>query len=564
MSCGIKRILQFNDAVTLGPIKVVDTNNRGITLQCMYSWSSDMTCWTNWTNYATYIRIAKNLEEQMYLRVLLFDSFDRISLNGVFTKCYTICLDQSNPFMELLCNENTFNPYANIDCALNLQQQMADSIICMFGIPVYYFRVKPDATTADYTFKEYVLHNVVDVKQIKLMIPDGQMPSSNPKFTQLDFDWQVDWEVECGKTDFARAFGDTAFPKVRDFIYIPMMKRMWSVNGAYDEKNEGLMWRSTTWKLALVKYEDRANINATGILDEMIDNWTVNDYDDIFGRKEEIEQERQVGVSAVASPTRAATNLGSADKKVEDKPSSIRQASNLHNISMEDAVRQQYSKGEVSIIDYQYNHRSNIVARNIYRFKYPTSTITYQKGYCGSDGTLSFILQTQGAPVNGYDENMPALISMGPVKVEIEYVGKDGYIMHFNGMDVPLPEFTTQLVIIRWNKSTFSSSLEMYEYTNEQGIPKYMLRPEMYWFKDTPTVSKVAPYNNDFDIPACKKEDCRIMPYPAMVTNIKLYNKDLGPKESITESMKYTTQHTACVINDLARQMSTGHGYMVR
>ena len=32
-----------------------------------------------------------------------------------------------------------------------------------------------------------------------------------------------------------------------------MMNRMWDVNAAYDEKNEGLMWRSTTWKLQLVK-----------------------------------------------------------------------------------------------------------------------------------------------------------------------------------------------------------------------------------------------------------------------------------------------------------------------
>jgi hypothetical protein len=130
----------------------------------------------------------------------------------------------------------------------------------MFGIPIYYFRVVPQVDTADYTFKEYVMHNVESVKQLKLMIPDGQMPSSKPIFSEMDFDWEVDWDVELGKSQFANAFGDEVFPKQRDLIYIPMMKRMWEVNSAYDEKNEGLMWRSTTWKLALVKYNEKSNI----------------------------------------------------------------------------------------------------------------------------------------------------------------------------------------------------------------------------------------------------------------------------------------------------------------
>ena len=36
---------------------------------------------------------------------------------------------------------------------------------------------------------------------------------------------------------------------------------MWSVNAAYDERADMLMWRSTTWKLSLLKYEDSSNIS---------------------------------------------------------------------------------------------------------------------------------------------------------------------------------------------------------------------------------------------------------------------------------------------------------------
>ena len=546
MNCGIKRILQFSEAVNYGPIQVFDCNGADITNQCMYSWSNDLVCWTTWTDYAHYLSICENIEEDFYLRILLFGSFEKVSINNLFTTCYSICMDQTNPFLETFCdNENLFKPYQNLDCALLLQQQLADSIVCMFGIPVYYFRVKPDADTADYTFKEYVLHNVVDVKQINIVIQDGQMPSSNPKFTALDFDWQNDWEVEVGKTEFARAFGDTAFPKIRDFIYVPMMKRMYDVNAAYDEKNEGLMWRPTTWKLSLIKYEDSTNVNIPDEINSLVDTLIVNKYDDVFGKKERAEQDRVTGAAPITSPQYAATNL--------------------FDISMQDAVRHKYSKDEVSIIDYQYNHHANVVARTIYKFKTPTATVTYQNGYCGADGTLSFILQTQGMPTEGQN-----IINMGPIQIKMVYdanrknsKGEKGiYTMHFNGMSADIDPFSTQLVIVRWNKQTYTVSMEAYRYTHQEGVPPYMLKPEMYWFEEDPIFSQTSPYNLDFEVG--EKQPCYIQPYPCMVTNIKLYNKDLGQEDSIRESIKYVTQHPACVINDLARHISSGHGYAVR
>lgn len=545
MGCGIKRILQFNDIVELGPIQVYDSNNNDITNKCKYSWSNDMVCWTGWTDYNTYLDASQYVEEAMYLRVLLFDSFSKISINECFTTCYQIYLDQSNPFLESFCdNENLYNPYTNLDCALQLQQQLADSIICMFGIPIYYFRTLPDKDSSDYTFKEYVLHNVVDVKRIKLMIQDGQMPSSNPKFTALDFDWELDWEVEVGKTDFATAFGDTAFPNTQDFIYIPMMNRMYKVNSAYDEKNGGLMWRSTTWKLSLVKYEDNTAISSSEEIESIIDKWIENNYEDTFGRKEKMEQERVSGTTQIDSPRIAATNLT--------------------DISMEDSIRHKYSKDEVTVVDYQCNHKSIVVSRTMYRVKKPTSTITYQKGYCGHDGTLSFILQTQGEPIDSQN-----LLNMGPIQVQLKWVDKKDsptnepcYKIIFNDQECYIKSFATQLIVIRWNQKTYSASLNVYEYVHRENVPAYLLRPEMYWFSEEPVSSISTPYNNDFNT-TCS-EECYIQPYPHMITNIKLYNKDLGPNESITESLKYVTQHPACVFNDLARHFTSGHGYFVR
>ena len=181
------------------------------------------------------------------------------------------------------------------------------------------------------------------------MVPDGEMPSSNPKLTDFDFDWESDWDVEIGKTQFARAFGDNVFPKQRDLVYIPLMKRLWEVNSAYDEKNEGLMWRPTTWKLAMVKYNEKTNVSQ-GDFESLIDGWTINTYENTFEEREHNEQERLTTENQITEPSFAAN-------------------AQYENITMSDAVRQEYTKFECRVIDNPIYHKSAVVARNLYTFE---------------------------------------------------------------------------------------------------------------------------------------------------------------------------------------------------
>lgn len=540
MSCGIKRILQIQTAIQYQDIKVFNPDNKNITESCMYSWSTDNVCWTNWSNIDTYNSICKNIESDFYLRILLFEGFDKLYMNDNLVDCYNICIDSTSTFLTDFCNNtNLFQPYNNLDCALELQQQLSDSIVCMFGIPIYYFKVDPNKDTVDYTFKEYFLHHIDSVKQLKLMIPDGQMPSSNPKLTEFDFDWETDWDTELSKTQFAKAFGDTAYPKTGDFIYIPMMKRMWEVNAAYDEKNEGLMWRSTTWKLALVKYTEATNIEP-GIYDDIIDGW-IQSYDETFGEKEKLEQERLTGASPLYSPQYAATNLT--------------------NIFMEDSVRQQYTKQDITILSKNFNHGATVASRNIYKFKNENGCVVYQKPICGDQGVIEFIIET-GGTLNGSLER--DILSFGNINVSILYdTQTQKFTIKFDKLEQELGPFKTYMVMLKWNRNTFSIELNIYEYTHPSDIPVYKLRPEMYKFGfDKPICEKIGAYNNDFDI----REGmiCQIHAYPLNMTNIKYYNKYLDKVESVKESIKYTTQHENCVINDLARPIDDGHGYAVK
>jgi hypothetical protein len=539
MACRLKKIIQLNEAISYINIRILN-GDSDITTLCKYSWSTDSVCWTNWASIDMYKRICPNLDADFYLRVLVDNPFDNVMLGESYTKCYSVCLDSSMNFLSNFCEDpNLFQPYKNLDCALLLQQQLADSVVCMFGIPVYYFRVNPNEEATDFTFKEHYLHHIESVKQLKLMIADGAMPSSNPKLTEFDFDWEVDWETELSKTQFAQAFGDTAYPKTGDFLYIPLMKRMWEVSAAYDEKKEGLMWRSTTWKLALVKYTESTNVDSSEY-DDMIDG-LIQHYENVFSEIEHNEQERETGATPLSAPSFAATNL--------------------FDIFMEDAVRKQYTKQDTTIIDKTYNHKSLVVARNLYKFKNENGCVTYQKPICGDSGTLMFIIETPGTLMNKIERD---IINFGNVQVTMKYREKEkDFLITFGELEQILLPFKSYMIMIKWNRASYSTELNVYEYKHPADMPVYKVRPEMYWFDyENPVCELIGIYNNDYDIR--KEMECKIHSYPLFITNIKYYNKALDKQEAMKESIKYTTQHDNCVINDLARKISSGHGYAVR
>ena len=545
MSCLIKRILQFQNAVVFGPLVLKDDNGIDVTNQCLYSWSSDSVCWTSWVDYNTYLRLAKNIESDFYLRILISTQLSQVYLNNMLTTCYSMCLYNPNPFIEDFCGTQLFNPYVGLDCALQLQSQLANSIICMLGIPVYYFRVLPQPDTADYTFKEYVMHNVTSVKQIKMMIPDGAMPSSKPQFSDLDFDWEVDWEVELGKAQFAAAFGDEAFPKQRDFIYVPMMKRMWEVNSAYDEKNEGLMWQSTTWKLGLIKWNEKTNVEQ-GEFEDLIDTLVVNTNDNVFAELEANEQRRESAVEQTDAPRYVANNID--------------------NVFLEDFIRQQFTKSTIRVIDKQYNHGSLVVAKNMYQFLQPMAGeecfISYQKGYCGEDATLSFIISTKGEKMN----DKKTLISFGNIEIQC-----DGSNVYLENARASLEKknqtnvFTDYLVICKWSRKSAVKEIFAfpYVYVGPDGVPSYKVRPEMYKFDFEKTdADSVKEYNNDY----IAKEQQRVIVHgnAFLLTNIKLYNSYMSNEDAIKESLKYTTKSKLCVFNDVARPIDAGNGFSVK
>lgn len=512
------------------------------------------------------------MESDYFLRILIITGFSKLALDNVVVDCYTICLYNENPYLMDLCVNQTVDFYANLDCALLMYQQTSDLICCMIGIPCYYFRVLPDQNTADLTFKEYLLHNVVDMKHLKLVCQDGSMPSSKPQMTEFDFDWETDWDVEMSKSAFAKAFGDAAFPKQRDIIYIPLMKRMWEVNAAYDEKNEAFMWRPVTWKLGLVKWNDKTNVNQ-GEFESIIDSWATNRMENFMNLERE-EQEHQSGINQTDAP------LFGAD--------------NLYVTFLEDAIRTGVTVSEMNnVAKVQVNHNAAVVTRNMYRFKDKNSVVKYIKATCGDHGTLMFLIDTTN---NQYvndcfiesNEYTKVLFKAGTIEVKLRItrefdtngsIRKSGWkykhYVSFNGMECELcdanndPDKSTYTGIYevhcRWNRSNFTTEMNVVPYiqTVPVGTPPYRVRPEMHILDfNNPVCTLTTNYNNDFV--QSEPVDVILSPAPVGISNVKLFNAALSDNDMAKESIKYATTDCRCVINDVARPLVEETGYNVR
>ena len=247
----------------------------------------------------SYDEILENTVElvsDFYVRLRVQGNVSKVLIDGTEITDFSTQLESGFNLQSYDINSNTWNPYSNIDCSVSLYQQLNESVASISGIPIYYFKVNGVKESADMTFKEYTLKSVSSIKQIKLIVSDGQMPSSKPEFADFGLDWQTDWEVEITKSMFATAFGNTAQPTEGDLVYIPLMSRMWMVNEAYEEKKDAFMWHAATWKLALVKYQDDAAVDL-GFSQDMVDDIVKNKYEDIFGEEE--NQEAQVDAAPI-------------------------------------------------------------------------------------------------------------------------------------------------------------------------------------------------------------------------------------------------------------------------
>ena len=583
----------------------------------LISYSIDYVTYSNPIVYGSsdFTNIFQNIESDIYLRIYITDSslagsieysFSTIMIGGILYHIgtdFTISIT-SDASKNIQWSSNCIDPYANLDCALILQQQLADQIICMLGIPIYYFRVDPIEKSRDIVFKEYTLHQVVQVKQLKLMLQDGQLPSSNHRLTEFGFDWETDWEVELSKTQFATAFGDKVFPKTRDFIYVPLMRRMWTVNAAYDERADMLMWRSTTWKLSLLKYSEADNVNIPeGSLPDSIDFDSIIDSLNLYDPYEEDfdldRANKESTYNQINSPSNKPDNnsLEVSNNKIID----LKKFDNLReSIEYIGNPLKTPNLSDLNIGSDILCHKNNIIARNFYSIlqnsyhKFlnvkdngirPYFKINYSKkiSYKNSNKlSLSLLLYIKIIDTKSLIyNNKEDLILFGfnnskdsedLVKhISILFDQKTNNLVFGNSyIQAEIPYLTNnEVYLLEYSLDNINNnkiSLNIYKQLYPTDRPLYTIKPEQRYFEFYKGTEKDFVdddfYSNKFD-----KLYLNIRP-GYQIHKFSVYNlNDCRNNNSLvnTEISKYQSNSPHIIINDLCRPFTTNEvGFSVK
>ena len=268
--------------------------------------------------------------------------------DGIVEACHNFCVECLDPFsmdgcaniIVEECNDNLFNPY-NLSKSTKFVKQITGLVSNIFGHEVNYFRTEPDMRTEDVTLMEYSLHDVVDNKNIKILVPGNEFPEESITFDIFGMDF-ADFEIHITQEEFDRAFGErdsqgnlikSRYPRSKDYMYIPIINRMYEVHtiALADEFNK----TNSYWRVMLKKYQERTSVNKN-TFNAATDTLTTG-IEEVFGERQREEQEK------VSNPQQFQTVIS----------------------THKDGIRNFYNK-DLQIIDFELKNRWTIVSKNYY------------------------------------------------------------------------------------------------------------------------------------------------------------------------------------------------------
>ena len=218
--------------------------------------------------------------------------------------------------VTLNCDTSTlFRPYDVMNPGIQLWKDLSCAVSEMFGHCVRYFKTQAKLESADTILKEYSLFEVTDVKDIRILIPDNVIPDNAIKFMPFDMDFGDGLEVHIVKEHFERAFGHDDLPEQKDYLYFPLIDRLFEVHSAYLYRD--FMAAEAYYKVMLYKWQDKVNVmRENPEIAQYIDDIT-EDFDEVL--QPEIDKEF---VDITKPQQYTTTAVGGFDKvrtKINDK-----------------------------------------------------------------------------------------------------------------------------------------------------------------------------------------------------------------------------------------------------
>lgn len=225
-------------------------------------------------------------------------SIDNISLNVVYSNsvekvipdCYWSTVNTNRYSPQIVYNTqnpNLFNPYS-IGNALSFYNQLSTLVSNMFGICVLYFKTEANSRTRDVVLKEYSIEKVIDKQNVKILIPDNQLPTRELQFNTMMIDYPQEFEIHVVKSEFQKVFGSDSHPDPHDYLYFQTyMNKMYQVDAVSEPDDFG--YTGSYWRVSLVPYQEMSSV---GFEDDDLQNDTETLIFSAEGKfKEETENE---------------------------------------------------------------------------------------------------------------------------------------------------------------------------------------------------------------------------------------------------------------------------------
>lgn len=162
------------------------------------------------------------------------------------------------PNLVVDCCGEQWNPY-DLSRASSMYNQLSAITSNMFGFCVDYFKTKADQRSRDVILKEYSLFDVISEAEVKILIPDNDLPTREIQFNPMMMDFPVQFEVHIVKSAFEAVFGLGAKPEMRDYLYFKdYMNRMYEVDAI--AQADDFLYAGSYWRVSLVPYQQRTAV----------------------------------------------------------------------------------------------------------------------------------------------------------------------------------------------------------------------------------------------------------------------------------------------------------------
>ena len=189
------------------------------------------------------------------------------------------------------CCGTGWNPY-DISRAGQMYTQLSAMANNLFGFCVDYYKTKADQRSRDVILKEYSLFDVIKESEIKIMVPDNELPTRDINFNPLMMDFPVQFEIHIVKSAFEAIFGLGSKPEMRDYLYFKdYMNRMYEVDAI--AQADDFLYAGSYWRVSLVPYQKRTAVGyentAAGISAEANTEALISNVEDKFRVERENE-----------------------------------------------------------------------------------------------------------------------------------------------------------------------------------------------------------------------------------------------------------------------------------